>query len=80
MHRHADADIDDLRRDSPPSGTQTNATGGFFFFSDATTTTTPVPSSPNGFHAPLSQIADPSISPDAGPNPVASTMSSHTSD
>jgi hypothetical protein len=30
LHGHADADIEDLRRDSPPE-TQPNATGGFFF-------------------------------------------------
>jgi len=74
MHRHgdADADVKDLQRDFPPSGAQP-ATAGLS--SDITTTTDA--SSPNGVHAPSSQILDPSINLD--PNPVASTITSHTS-
>ena len=74
MHRHgdADADVKDLQRDFPPSGAQP-ATAGLS--SDITTTTDA--SSPNGVHAPSSQIPDPLINSD--PNPVASTITSHTS-
>ena len=71
-HRHGDGNgnVEDLQRDSP-TGAQPNVTAGF---SSDTTTTTDA-SSPNGAHPP--QISDPSINLD--PNPVASTITSHTS-
>ena len=71
-HCHGDrnGNVEDLQHDSP-TGAQPNVTAGFSF--DATTTTDA--SSPNGAHPP--QISDPSINLD--PNPVASTITSHTS-
>ena len=51
-------------------------TGPASFSSDTTTTTTDA-SSPNGIHAPPSQIPDPSINSDL--NLVAPTITSHTS-
>jgi len=76
LHGDADADVKDLQRDFPPSGAQP-ATAGLSSDINTTTTTTTDTSSPNGVHAPSSQILDPSINLD--PNPVASTITSHTS-